>query len=89
MVKSPGGTSPINRLKDENNYLISDNYEKAWLLHNYFCSICTLNDSKTSSPDFLIRTNAPTDFSLQITPSKVLDILQIKTGLYSSSHQMH
>ena len=64
MVKSSVGTSPINRLKDENNYLISDNYEKRWLLHNYFCSISTLNGSKTSNPDFSIRTNAPTDFCL-------------------------
>lgn len=72
--KSSGGTSPINRLKYENNSIISDNYEKAGLLHNYFCSISTLNDSKTSSPDFSIRTNARTDFILPITPSKVFSI---------------
>jgi hypothetical protein len=36
----------------------------------------TLNDSNTSKPDFPLRTNATLDF-FQITPSKVLDILQI------------
>ena len=50
--------SPISQLKKENNDLISDDYEKACLLNNYFCSISTLNDSNTSKPDFPLRTNA-------------------------------
>ena len=84
--------SPISQLKKENNDLISDDYEKACLLNNYFCSISTLNDSNTSKPDFPLRTNATLDF-FQITPSKVLDILQIlklgkASGLDSISHQM-
>jgi hypothetical protein len=62
--------SPISQLKKENNDLISDDYEKACLLNNYFCSISTLNDSNTSKPDFPLRTNATLDF-FQITPSKV------------------
>ena len=84
--------SPISQLKKENNDLISDDYEKACLLNNYFCSISTLNDSNTSKPDFPLRTNATLDF-FQITPSKVLDILQIlklgkASGLDSICHQM-
>ena len=84
--------SPISQLKKENNDLISDDYEKACLLNNYFCSISTLNDSNTSKPDFPLRTNATLDF-FQITPSKVLDILQIlklgkASGLDSISHHM-
>ena len=54
--------SPISQLKNENNDLISDDYEKACLLNNYFCSISTLNDSNTSKPDFPFRTNAKLDF---------------------------
>jgi hypothetical protein len=64
----------ISQLKKENNDLISDDYDKACLLNNYFCSISTLNDSNTSKPDFPLRTNATLDF-FQITPSKVLDIM--------------
>jgi hypothetical protein len=70
LVKSSGDMSPISQLKKENNDLISDDYEKACLLNNYFCSISTLNDSNTSKPDFPLRTNATLDF-FQITPSKV------------------
>jgi hypothetical protein len=73
LVKSSGDMSPISQLKNENNDLISDDYEKACLLNNYFCSISTLNDSNTSKPDFPLGTNATLDF-FQITPSKVLDI---------------
>jgi hypothetical protein len=92
LVKSSGDISPISQLKKENNDFISDDYEKAFLLNNYFCSISTLNDSNISKPDFPLRTNATLDF-FQITPSKVLDILQIlKLGkasvLDSISHQM-
>ena len=54
--------SPISQLKKENNDLISDDYEKACLLNNYFCSISTLNGSNTSKPDFPFRTNAKLDF---------------------------
>jgi galactokinase len=49
LVKSSGDMSPISQLKKENNDLISDDYEKACLLNNYFCSISTLNDSKMTS----------------------------------------
>ena len=48
LVKSSGDMSPISQLKKENNDLISDDYEKACLLNNYFCSISTLNNSNTS-----------------------------------------
>jgi len=44
LVKSSGDMSPISQLKKENNDLISDDYEKACLLNNYFCSISTLID---------------------------------------------
>jgi hypothetical protein len=63
LVKSSGDMSPISQLKNENNDLISDDYTKACLLNNYFCSISTLiNDSNTSKPDFPLRTNAKLDF---------------------------
>ena len=92
LIKSSGDISPISQLKKENNDLISDDYEKACLLNNYFCSISTLNDCNTSVPDFPLRTNTTIDF-FQITASKVLDILQmLKLGksscLDSISHQM-
>ena len=54
-VKSAGDISPISQLKNENNDLISDDYEKACLLNNYFCFISTLNDSNTSKRDFPLR----------------------------------
>ena len=41
-VKSSGDISPISQLKKENNDLISDDYEIACLLNNYFCFISTL-----------------------------------------------
>jgi hypothetical protein len=67
-------------------------YEKACLRNNYICSISTLNDSNTSKPDFPLRTNTTIDL-FQITPGKILDILQIlKLGKASDldtiSHQM-
>jgi hypothetical protein len=49
LIKSSGDISPISQLKKENNDLISDDYEKACLLNNYFCSISTLNDCNTST----------------------------------------
>jgi hypothetical protein len=42
LVKSSGDISPISQLKKRNNDLISDDYEKASLLNNYFCFISTL-----------------------------------------------
>ena len=36
LVKSSGDMSPISQLKNENNNLISDDYEKACLLNNLF-----------------------------------------------------
>ena len=55
LVKSAEDISPISQLKKENNDLISDDYEKACLLINYFCFISTLNDSNTSKRYFPLR----------------------------------
>jgi hypothetical protein len=63
----------IIQLKKENNDLISDDYEKACLLNNYFCSISTLNDSNTSKPDFPLRTNATLDFLSPFLKSGITD----------------
>ena len=61
IIKSSGDISPISQLNKENNDLISNDYENACLLNNYFCSISTLNDNNTSKPDFPLRTNTTID----------------------------
>ena len=86
----------LNETKNHNPHPLQDKwsvpYEKACLRNNYLCSISTLNDSNTSKPDFPLRTNTTIDL-FQITPGKVLHILQVlKLGkasdLDSISHQM-
>jgi hypothetical protein len=80
--------SPISQLKKENNDLISDDYEKACLLNNYFCSISTLNDSRFLISLLNSELNQTLSFSLIVTSfwGTQFLIISINIYIYLSEH---
>ena len=92
LVKTSGNSTHITQLKNENDELVTENYDKACLLNKYFCSISTINENNDRSPEFLTRSNSKIDI-FYINSNQVIDILQtLKLGKASGndsiSHQM-
>jgi hypothetical protein len=58
--------SPISQSKKENNDLISDDYEKACLLNNYFCSISTFSLLKSGITDAVFHCVGNSDLESDI-----------------------
>ncbi|CAG2187502.1 unnamed protein product [Mytilus edulis] len=64
LAKTSGNSTHITQLKNENDELVTENYDKACLLNKYFCSISTINENNDRSPEFLTRSNSKIDIFL-------------------------
>lgn len=76
----------------ENSTVQYNDFDKAELLNNYFCSIANLNDGNISPPPFCQRTEAELT-NITICKQEVLDILKIlklgkASGLDGVSHHL-